>query len=1249
MAGVGKETEVLSATFDGNAAPFFQAAANVGRAIGGMIASLRGVQIIAAATIVAVSAGIFVATRKALIAAASLDAALREVSTLTNTTAENMEFLRVSLLRLSTTVPSPPELLSQGLYQVISAGITETAAALQVLGISAKAAVAGLTDTFTGVDAITTLLNAYQLSASQAGRVSDVLFTTVKEGKVTFPQLAQAIGNVATSAGIAGVTVEELGAAIATLTKFGLNARKATTALNSLLVSILNPTKEVAEAAERMGIQWNAAALDANGLSGVLSELRRVTGGAAEKVAELVPAIRSFRAAAVLGGKGQAEFNRILIETEDAAGATLIAFEKMNNSLSNQTALLKNQINKFWADLGDKILPNVLSIVRRINENLIDPRDRVADLLEMAGNVEAAFRIRKETGLELLNEQLADVTLNAQNAAGGIDDLFSRFQRGIPLESPSFGGGTAPLLTDPSKEFTGFFNRPELKAFFVEYRQNIQNLTTDIELMGDGLQGVTDEYGAQAQAVLATRNRLQILKDFIRNDLAVALDEITAEGIFAGLTPQERREINNFGLAIFDLVQQLESLLTAQDDLASFSNFTFEEFKKNAEKVIKPLTSSVELLELAGARAQRLADAYALIGDTRSRNAIIAQAEADVNELAVSQAIIQRDALLSQVEKNRLFLQIEREKLGIQAEALRLIKEMDDAESSIAESLAGIADHWLNVLDVVREVDAIGKLDSIQIDAEQVAAFAAQQERARDIIRQLEADLESYDVELEQYIKLLELSENAGDRMLAGWLRWLTTLANVQTETKKTEQEIRDLVNSVGQGARAFLQFAQAIGTVSDEVARLAGSMVELGVNLAEIIKLSAADLPANPLATAGALGAGLNLLSSAIGLFGESEEDKKRRLEAIRIQRENTKAVEALSKATVQLAAIRDLRSSDFGTLADALRTITETSNLERTRISVRINQNRTDLEEELAAIGVDLDELERIANSVGIELSLTTDSLHLLEGQLELVDEALRKISFDALLSTFEGAQAFADLSRDVFDIKGFDAEFDDFRKSAEATIPGIKELAEGLDDAQKAALKAAGVDVEALFGAADDPDTIAAWEALSRFLIDNFGELFKAGFFGFMTPEQAQAFVRAIDEFTDTAQEAEIADSDIDAITAVNKITTEQGDILIALTSTQVFYLSQIAQFTEQMLSLMDGGLEAPTFEELNTLKSLYSGPLIGELNIDVDISGVDDPTEIALVVSNEIVREVDTALGQSVRSGTIGTGRASVRDI
>ncbi len=115
-----------------------------------------------------------------------------------------------------------------GLYQALSAGIPPDNA-IEFLRTSGKAAVAGVSNIETAVDGISSVLNAYSMGMQGTGKISDLFFETVRLGKTTFDELAQNIGKVAPIANSAGVGIDQLFGAYATLTKQGIKTDEATT------------------------------------------------------------------------------------------------------------------------------------------------------------------------------------------------------------------------------------------------------------------------------------------------------------------------------------------------------------------------------------------------------------------------------------------------------------------------------------------------------------------------------------------------------------------------------------------------------------------------------------------------------------------------------------------------------------------------------------------------------------------------------------------------------------------------------------------------------------------------------------------------------------------------------------------------------------------------------------------------------------------------------------------------------------
>ncbi|MBW2674236.1 MAG: phage tail tape measure protein [Deltaproteobacteria bacterium] len=171
----------------------------------------------AAVAMTAVAAAAIAGVSKSIGAFAGFEKEMANVSTLVDTSKVSMKGLEKGIMELPSALGSATE-LTKGLYQALSAGV-KPAESIKFVAKAAMAAKAGLSDTFTAVDAGTTILNAFGMEASKAGEVYDLMFTTVKEGKTTFGELAAAVGKISPIASAANVSVVEMHAALATLTK----------------------------------------------------------------------------------------------------------------------------------------------------------------------------------------------------------------------------------------------------------------------------------------------------------------------------------------------------------------------------------------------------------------------------------------------------------------------------------------------------------------------------------------------------------------------------------------------------------------------------------------------------------------------------------------------------------------------------------------------------------------------------------------------------------------------------------------------------------------------------------------------------------------------------------------------------------------------------------------------------------------------------------------------------------------------
>lgn len=295
----------------------------------------------------------------ASVAAVHFEQDLRNVTTISSYVADNFDQVSTRIMAMSNTLPQSSSELAKGLYDVASSGFAGKEG-MVVLEQSAKAASAGLSTTAEAGSAITGVLNAYGLKASDAKDISDQMFQTVNLGVVTFGELSHEIGAVVGTAAAAKVPFKDVGSALATITLSGIPAAEATTALNRVLQNIISPSDKMRASLLSLGYESGQSALATDGLHNVMTKLVGSTHGNIEALGELFPDIRGLKGALSLTSAEGANWNRVLSGMEDAttgAGATQKALNQQSKALGFQLELLKNRVVNMGIAIGTALLP----------------------------------------------------------------------------------------------------------------------------------------------------------------------------------------------------------------------------------------------------------------------------------------------------------------------------------------------------------------------------------------------------------------------------------------------------------------------------------------------------------------------------------------------------------------------------------------------------------------------------------------------------------------------------------------------------------------------------------------------------------------------------------------------------------------------------------------------------------------------------------------------------------------------------
>lgn len=186
------------------------------------------------------------------------------IQTQAGASAGEVKKLSGEVLNLAKMTPQGPTELAQGLYHLESLGLrgAKAMSTLRIAALAAGMGIANLEDTTTALGGVvvTGIRGAQNYQAAMA-----TLVATVGAGNVRMEDLAGAIGNVAPAAQAAGVSLPELGAAIATLTDRGFSADEATTRLRMSLALIQSPSEKARKALKDMGI-------NADELGGILRQ-----------------------------------------------------------------------------------------------------------------------------------------------------------------------------------------------------------------------------------------------------------------------------------------------------------------------------------------------------------------------------------------------------------------------------------------------------------------------------------------------------------------------------------------------------------------------------------------------------------------------------------------------------------------------------------------------------------------------------------------------------------------------------------------------------------------------------------------------------------------------------------------------------------------------------------------------------------------------------------------------------------------
>jgi TP901 family phage tail tape measure protein len=583
-------------------------------------------------------------------------------------------------------------------YDVASSGFANAADNTKVLEAAAKGATGGLSDINTVGNAVTSVLNAYGKSADEAASLVDGFIQTQNDGKIILNEYAGLIGRLAPTAKAAGVGINEMNAAIATITAQGVPVEATFTGLNQALVSILKPSKEAEELAKSLGIQFNEAGLRAKGFGGLLEEVKTKTGGSTTQLVKLFGSVDALKAILPLVNDDLVKYNQNVARQAKASGVAEKATQELGGTVSSEITKMINQIGNLVRSLDTVLGPALGGIVRLINFVIAEATKGIqvlGQLFSMSPGKKIAFEAVQSGNLGA-----------AARVLPGIDETIGEKRRKDLQRQAGAGTGFMGMGMDQSKFIKLLQQQPEFKVPATAGNKPaavvdpaLQSLLDKLAAGGGGGTGTGRGAGAKKGNDDAKR---------AAEELANLQEQVTLKEKLFGIDKQIAVEKQRGSIVTAAALEMDKALEERQTRIAKITRSTADTATKNAQIKDATLDADQKIYAVQQAikeqEAERIKSFDAIIADLNLELALKTATTEQAREqlrLEAEIAKIRGDKSLTP-EQQEIIIgrktelarpKTDRERLQSAADEVKLeLEKLTDPINMITNAAAGIGD-----------------------------------------------------------------------------------------------------------------------------------------------------------------------------------------------------------------------------------------------------------------------------------------------------------------------------------------------------------------------------------------------------------------------------------------------------------------------------------------------------------------------------------------------------------------------------
>lgn len=276
------------------------------------------------------------------------------------------------ILKLGPELARSPQELAEALYFISSSGI-RGAEAMNVLKLSAKAATAGMGETQSMAQVLTSALNAYRDTGLTAAYATDVMVAAVREGKAEASGFATSMGQIIPIAAQLGVSFDQVAGGMAAITLTGASSANAAVYLKGVFNSLLTASTQGEKALNRMGSSYAELRqiLGTQGLIPLMQKLRDMQKQwGDELLSDVLPNIRALTGYLSLAGKNFKYNTELMKRVTESTGSLGKAFSAVADTIKVRYDRAISQAQSSMISLGKSIAEAFLPLLEKLVKSL---------------------------------------------------------------------------------------------------------------------------------------------------------------------------------------------------------------------------------------------------------------------------------------------------------------------------------------------------------------------------------------------------------------------------------------------------------------------------------------------------------------------------------------------------------------------------------------------------------------------------------------------------------------------------------------------------------------------------------------------------------------------------------------------------------------------------------------------------------------------------------------------------------------